>query len=54
MIYFEDFKVGDKSVLGSITVDKAEVIEFAKRYDPQPFHIDEAAAETYAQNMLWR
>ena len=45
MIYFEDFKVGDKTLLGSITVDKAEVIEFAKRYDPQPFHIDEAAAE---------
>ncbi len=45
MIYFEDFKVGDQTVLGSITVDKAEVIEFAKRYDPQPFHIDEAAAE---------
>lgn len=41
--YWEDFKVGDTSPLGERTVDREEVIAFAKMYDPQPFHIDEEA-----------
>lgn len=44
MRYFEDFVVGDKLTVGSIRVTRDEIIEFAKRYDPQPFHIDEEAA----------
>lgn len=44
MRYFEDFVVGDKLTVGSIRVTREEIIEFAKRYDPQPFHIDEEAA----------
>lgn len=44
MRYFEDFVVGDKVMAGSIRVTREEIIEFAKRYDPQPFHIDEEAA----------
>ena len=43
--YWEDFKVGDASPMGEVVMDKADMIEFAKRYDPQPFHIDEAAAK---------
>lgn len=43
--YWEDFKVGDSSPMGEVTVDKGEVIAFAKAYDPQPFHTDEAAAK---------
>ena len=42
--YFEDFKVGHSAPMGEKLVDRDEVIEFASRYDPQPFHIDEAAA----------
>ena len=41
--YWEDFEVGDTSSLGERTVDRDEVIAFAKMYDPQPFHIDEEA-----------
>jgi len=43
-LYWEDFKVGDTAPIGERTVDKDEVIAFARAYDPQPFHIDEAAA----------
>ncbi|MFP6715299.1 MAG: MaoC family dehydratase [Alphaproteobacteria bacterium] len=43
--YFEDFKVGQVIELGSCTVSKDEIIAFARKFDPQPFHIDEAAAE---------
>ncbi len=42
--YWEDFKVGDRIRLGSKVVTREEIIEFASRYDPQPFHVDEAAA----------
>jgi len=44
-LYWEDFKVGDTASIGERVVDKDEVIAFATAYDPQPFHIDEAAAE---------
>ena len=44
-IHFEDFKVGQVIELGSCTVSKDEIIPFARKFDPQPFHIDEAAAE---------
>ena len=44
-IYWEDFKVGDTEPMGERVVDKDEVIAFAKAYDPQPFHVDEAAAK---------
>jgi len=42
--YFEDFVVGEKITIGSVRVTREEIVEFAKRYDPQPFHIDEEAA----------
>lgn len=44
MRYFEDFKVGDSIQLGSYLVTKEEILEFANKYDPQPFHIDEELA----------
>jgi acyl dehydratase len=42
--WFEDYRPGLVLEFGSICVDEAEVIEFARRYDPQPFHIDAEAA----------
>ncbi|MES2097398.1 MAG: MaoC family dehydratase [Pseudomonadota bacterium] len=46
--YYEDLVVGTKSSFGSYRVAREEVIEFASKYDPQPFHLsDEAAAQTY-------
>lgn len=48
MRYFEDLEVGSKASFGSYTVSREEVIEFASKYDPQPFHLnDEAAAKTH-------
>ena len=48
MIYFEDITVGTKTKFGSYEVTREEVIEFAQKYDPQPFHLDdEAAAKTH-------
>jgi acyl dehydratase len=43
--YWEDFKVGEVEQIGGKRVDKEEIIAFAKQYDPQPFHVDEAAAK---------
>ena len=42
--YLEDFEVGETLELGSCHVTREEILEFARRYDPQPFHVDEAAA----------
>jgi acyl dehydratase len=48
MIYFEDLEVGSKTEFGSYHVTREEVIDFARKYDPQPFHLsDEAAAKTH-------
>jgi acyl dehydratase len=45
MRYWEDFAVGDMTELGEVSVTETEIVEFAERYDPQPFHIDPIAAE---------
>lgn len=42
--YFEDFEVGKTIDVGSRTVTEDEIIAFARQFDPQPFHIDQAAA----------
>ena len=47
--FWEDLPVGTTLDIGSTTVDRDEVIAFASKYDPQPFHLDEAAA---AQSMF--
>jgi acyl dehydratase len=45
MEYYEDLEVGDVVEHGSKTVTKEEILEFAEQFDPQPFHLDEEAAE---------
>ena len=48
MQYFEDIPVGQKQAFGSYAVTREEVLGFATKYDPQPFHLDdEAAAKTH-------
>jgi acyl dehydratase len=48
MIYFEDLKIGAETYFGSYEVTREEILEFAAKYDPQPFHLsDEAAAKTH-------
>lgn len=44
MQYFEDLEVGATARFGRYEVTRDEVIAFAGKYDPQPFHLDDAAA----------
>jgi len=45
-LYFEDFYVGQRfDSVGTYKVTAAEIKEFGQKYDPQPFHLDEAAGE---------
>lgn len=44
MKYYEDLDVGLVSRFGAYDVTREEVIDFASKYDPQPFHLDDAAA----------
>jgi acyl dehydratase len=42
--HYDDLEVGATFEFGHHTVEREEIREFAERYDPQPFHLDEAAA----------
>jgi acyl dehydratase len=44
--YWEDFSVGDVFDLGTCTVTREEIVDFAAQWDPQPFHVDEQAAQS--------
>ena len=44
MKYFEDVQVGDTMRFGRYEVTKEEMVEYARQFDPQPFHLDEEAA----------
>jgi len=44
-LYWEDFKVGETAEMGTHTFVEEEMIDFARKFDPQPFHIDPAAAK---------
>ena len=48
MKFFEDIRVGDVFELGRHTFTADDIKAFAMRFDPQPFHVDEAAARTLA------
>lgn len=48
MLYFEDLEIGSTQSYGRYEVTMEEVLEFAGKYDPQAFHLDqEAAAQTH-------
>ena len=48
MVYgwFEDMNPGDADTIGEYPVDEREMVEFAEKWDPFPFHIDKAEAES--------
>jgi acyl dehydratase len=48
--YLEDFAVGQVFATGRLTIDAEQIKTFARQFDPQPFHLDEAAA----QNSVFR
>jgi acyl dehydratase len=50
---FEDFAPGSIDLPGTLTVDKDEVIAFARAFDPQPFHLDEESArQSFAGRLI--
>ena len=44
MRYFEDLNPGDVFELGELSLTEEEIVDFASRFDPQPFHVDKEAA----------
>lgn len=47
-IHWEDFHVGDVREFGAMTLRREDIVDFARRFDPQPFHLDaEAGAKTH-------
>ncbi len=45
MRYLEDFRAGEVIELGSCTISEEEILDFARRYDPQLFHVDPERAQ---------
>lgn len=43
--YFEDLQVGQRIQVGAWSVSKKEAVEFARKWEPQPYHVDDTAAE---------
>jgi acyl dehydratase len=44
-LFWEDFPVGSRHPFGPMAVTRQAVLDFARQWDPQPFHLDDAAAE---------
>ncbi len=42
---FEDFPIGSRLVSETWAISEEEIVEFARRYDPQPFHLETSASE---------
>lgn len=45
VFYLDDLRVGQKFTTGAYVMDEARIKAFATEFDPQPFHLDEAAAK---------
>jgi len=50
--YYEDFKVGERFTSGGLTMTEAGIVEFARQWDPQPFHIDAEFAKKWTYGGL--
>ena len=50
--YFEDFKVGERFVSGGLTLTESAIIDFARQWDPQPFHVDVEFANKWSYGGL--
>jgi acyl dehydratase len=44
-LYFEDFTPGREFQTDAVTITEGQIVEFARAFDPQPFHLDAAAAK---------
>ncbi|MDP7548580.1 MAG: MaoC/PaaZ C-terminal domain-containing protein [Alphaproteobacteria bacterium] len=45
LIHFEDFAVGDRYAYGAHEMQREDMLAFARRFDPEPFHMDAEAAK---------
>lgn len=52
MRYYEDIQIGQENKTRDYFVSKEELINFAKEWDPQPFHIDEEAAKNWPTGLI--
>lgn len=50
--YYEDFKVGERFMSSGLTMTEAGMVEFARQWDPQPFHIDAEFAQKWTYGGL--
>ncbi|MGH6911341.1 MAG: MaoC family dehydratase [Phenylobacterium sp.] len=50
--YYEDFNKGERFVSGGMTMTEAGIIEFARQWDPQPFHVDAEFAKKWQYDGL--
>ena len=46
--YFEDFRKGERFVSGGMTLTESAIIDFARQWDPQPYHIDVEFSKKWA------
>ena len=52
-LYFEDFSPGATTTFGEVEVTEAAIVDYARRFDPQPFHVDpEAAKASFAGRLI--
>jgi acyl dehydratase len=51
-VYFEDLIEGQEFVGGEAMLDKDEMLEYARKNDPWPFHVDEEAAQAQAGDVI--
>ncbi len=52
-LYWEDFKVGETVEMGRHTFTADEIVEFARKFDPQPIHVDaEAAGNSFFKGLI--
>jgi acyl dehydratase len=52
MLAFEDFPAGEMVEYGGVDVTAPEIVEFARTFDPQPFHLDEEAARSATGGLI--
>ncbi|MFC1925680.1 MaoC/PaaZ C-terminal domain-containing protein [Chloroflexota bacterium] len=53
LVYYEDIELNHKISIGEYYVDKEEMIEFSKKWDVRPFHIDEESAKSHPNGGLF-
>lgn len=46
--FYEDFKIGDRFMSGGMTLTEGAIIDFARQWDPQPFHVDAEFARKWS------